>query len=221
MRKIFQAMRLRFDPEPHVCPTAASEPDELVWRAVVRRAFSDPRVPHESTGISGRGTEEVKTNDVTDRVGIGEVGFTIELGRPGIGARFRDFQEMSRALAKVGVSFEKNNPITTLMTDVATGDIRTDILNEKVMSAIIEIKVPAERTEEIIRIIWDVEKRLNTQVVIGVGVRCDAEGEENIVWPILAKLGYNPQRAKTNIGLGRKVIRDLTNAAPVKELVTA
>src|SRR5215472_7716167 len=162
MRKIFQMMRLRFDPEPDVCPTAAFEPDKLEWPRVVRRAFSDPRVPHESTGVSGRGTEEVKTNDVTDRVGIGQVGFTIELGRPGIGARFRDFQEMSRALAKAGVSFEKNNPITTLMTDVTTGDIRTDILNEKVMSAIIEIKVPVERTEEIIRIIWDVEKRIKT-----------------------------------------------------------
>src|SRR6202163_1467520 len=100
MRKVFQAMRLRFDPEPDVCPTTAFEPDKLEWPRVVRRAFSDPRVPHESTGISGRGTEEVKTNDVTDRVGIGQVGFTIELGRPGIGARFRDFQEMSRAMAK-------------------------------------------------------------------------------------------------------------------------
>jgi len=203
MRSIFKAMRLRFEPEPDVCPTAAFEPDKLEWPRVVRRAFSDPRVPHESTGISGRGTEEVKTNDVTDRVGIGQVGFTIELGRPGIGARFRDFQEMSRALAKAGVSFEKNNPVTTLMKDVATGDIRDDILNEKVMSAIIEIKVPVERTEEIIRIIWEVEKRLNTQVVIGVGVRCDADGEEKIVLPILEKLGYNPQRAKTNIGLGK------------------
>jgi hypothetical protein len=191
---------------------------------VVRRAFSDPRVPHESTGVSGRGTEEVKTNDVTDRVSVGEVGFTIELGRPGIGARFRDFQEMSRALAKAGVSFEKNNPITTLMSNVETGDIRPDILNEKVMSAIIEIKVEVERTEEIIRIIWDVEKRINTQVVVGVGVRCDADGEEKIVLPILEKLGYNPQRAKTNIGLGRKVIRDLSNAAPTamaKEMVNA
>ena len=44
-RKIFQMMRLRFDPEPDVCPTAAFEPDELTWPRVVRRAFSDPRVP--------------------------------------------------------------------------------------------------------------------------------------------------------------------------------
>ena len=141
VRRTLANFRVRFEPEPDVCPTTAFEPDQLEWPRVVRRAFSDPRVPHESTGVSGRGTEEVKTNDVTDRVGIGQVGFTIELGRPGIGARFRDFQEMSRALAKAGVSFEKNNPITTLMTDVTTGDIRADILNEKVMSAIIEIKV--------------------------------------------------------------------------------
>ena len=47
MRKLFQFMRLRFDPEPDVCPTAAFEPEELTWPRVVRRAFSDPRVPHD------------------------------------------------------------------------------------------------------------------------------------------------------------------------------
>ena len=197
VRRTLANFRVRFEPEPDVCPTTAFEPDELTWPRVVRRAFSDPRVPHESTGVSGRGTEEVKTNDVTGRVGPGEVGFTIELGRPGIGARFRDFQEMSRALAAVGVSFEKNNPITTLMTDTTTGDIR---------------------------IIWEVEKRIPTQVVIGVGVRCDEQGEETVVAPILEKLGYNLRRAKTNIGLGRKEIRDLTKPAATaakKELVHA
>src|ERR1700744_4714363 len=224
VRKLFHMMRLRFDPEPDVCPTAAFEPDELAWPRVVRRAFSDPSVPHESTGVEGRGTEEVKTNDVTGRVKVGEVGFTIEFGRPGVGVRFRDIQKMCSALARANVSFEKKNPITSLMSDVSTGTLREDILNEKVMSAIVEIKVPVERTEEIIHVVWDVEKRINTQVVIGVGVRCDAEGEEKIVLPILEKLGYNPQRAKTNIGLGRKVIRDLTNAAPIaqpKEMVNA
>ncbi len=210
LRKVFRQIALRFEPEPDICPTAAFEPDELSWPRVVRRAFSDPRVPHESTGVSGRGTEEVKTNDVTKRVGPGEVGFTIEFGRPGVGVRFHEIQEMSRALAKVGVPFEKNNPITTLMTDVTTGDIKPEILNEKVLSAILEIKVPIARTEEIIRIVWDVEKRLKTVVVIGVGVRCDENGEDSVVAPILARLGYNPVRAKTNIGLGRKDLRDLS-----------
>src|SRR5918996_1669490 len=170
MRRVFQFFRLRFDPEPDVCPTASFEPDELTWPRVVRRAFSDPRVPHESTGVEGRGTEEVKTNDVTGRVGPGEVGFTIELGRPGVGVRFRDIQVMCRALAAAGVSFEKKNPITSLMSDVATGTIREDILNEKVLSAIVEIKVPVARAEEIVRLVWDVEKRLDTVVTIGAGV---------------------------------------------------
>lgn len=203
MRKVFQSLRLRFDPEPDVCPTAAFAPDQLVWPRTVRRAFSDPRVPHESTGVHGRGTEEVKTNDVSGRVGLGDVGFTIEFGRPGVGVWFRDLQTMSQALAQAGVSFEKRNPVTSLMSDVSTGTIREDIMGEKVLSAIIEIKVPVERTEEIIRLVWDVEKRISTTVALGVGVRCDQDGEENVVAPILERLGYNPQRAKTNIGLGR------------------
>jgi ferredoxin len=211
LRKIFSWLRLRFDPEPDVCPTAAFEPEELTWPRVVRRAFSDPRVPHESTGVEGRGTEEVKTNDVTGRVQVGEVGFTIEFGRPGVGVRFHEIDRMTRALAKAGVAFEKRNPVTTLMSDVATGAIREDILNEKVMSAIVEIKTTVERIEEILRLVWEVEKQIDTVVSIGVGARCNAEGEDEIVAPILERLGYRLERAKTNIGLGR-----LTNAEAVK-----
>src|SRR5687768_6802133 len=204
VRKMFAAMRIRFEPEPDVCPTAAFEPDELTWPRVVRRAFSDPRVPHESTGVEGRGTEEVKTNDVTGRVGPGDVGFTIELGRPGVGVRFRDIQDMCRALAAAGVAFEKKNPITSLMSDVSTGTIREDILDEKVLSAIVEIKVTAARAEEIVRLVWDVEKQVDTVVSIGAGVRCDARGDDTVVAPIFERLGYQLARAKTNVGLGRR-----------------
>jgi ferredoxin len=203
MRKAFQFLRLRFEPEPDVCPTAAFEPEELVWPRVVRRAFSDPRVPHESTGIEGRGTEEVKTNDITGRVKVGEVGFTIEFGRPGVGVWMREIQQMCSRLAQAGVSFEKKNPLTSLMSDEAAGQLRKDILDEKVMSAILEIKVPVERAEEIIRIVWEVEKEMDTVVALGVGTRCDANGEDHVVAPILERLGYRLERAKTNTGLGR------------------
>src|ERR1035438_4625753 len=140
MRKVFQMMRLRFDPEPDVCPTAAFAPEELTWPRTVRRAFSDPRVAHESTGVEGRGTEEVKTNDISGRVNVGEVGFTIEFGRPGVGVWMREIQTMCTALAEHGVSFEKKNPITSLMSDVSKGQLREEILGEKVLSAIVEIK---------------------------------------------------------------------------------
>ena len=210
LRKLFQLVRLRFDPEPDVCPTAAFAPEDLQWPRVVRRAFSDPRVPHESTGVQGRGTEEVKTNDVTGRVKAGEVGFTIEFGRPGVGVWFHEIQKMTSALAKAGVAFEKKNPITSLMSDVPSGTLREDILGEKILSAIVEIKVPVERTEEIIRLVREVEKQIDTVVAVGVGARCDETGEENVVAPILERLGYKLERAKTNAGLGR-----ITN--PVEE----
>lgn len=209
IRKLFQMMRVRFEPEPDVCPTSAFEPDKLEWPRVVRRAFSDPRVPHESTGIEGRGTEEVKTNDVSGRVKEGEVGFTIEFGRPGVGARFHEIERMSTRLAKIGVDFEKKNPVTTLMSDIPTGKIREDILNEKVMSAILELKTTVDRTEEIVRVVKEVEKEIDTVVVLGVGVRCDSNGDEKIVAPILEKLGYELHRAKTNIGLGKITNPDL------------
>jgi len=221
MRRVFQALRLRFDPEPDVCPTAAFEPEELTWPRIVRRAFSDPRVPHESTGVEGRGTEEVKTNDVTGRVKAGEVGFTIEFGRPGVGVWMREIQDMCWTLAKAGVEFETRNPITSLMKDRATGTLREDILKEKLMSAIIEIKVPISRTEEVIRLVWDVEKRIDTVVALGVGARCDADGVDREIAPILQRLGYNLVRAKTNIGLGRNTNAVLPEQqAAQAELVT-
>ena len=213
MRKIFQMLRLRFDPEPDVCPTAAFEPDKIEWPRVVRRAFSDPRVPHESTGIEGRGTEEVKTNDISGRVKVGEVGFTIEFGRPGLGTRFYEIERMSMALAKLGVDFEKRNPVTTLMTDTKTGKLREDILNEKVLSAILEIKVDISRVEEIVMAVREVEKMVDTVIVLGVGVKCDDKGEDNVVRPVLERLGYKIERAKTNTGLGR-----ITNKAALAEI---
>src|SRR5260370_5508711 len=131
MREVFQMIRVRFDPEPDVCPTAAFEPDELLWPRVVRRAFSDPRVPHESTGIEGRGTEEVKTNDVSGRVNVGEVGFTIELGRPGVGVWMREIQRICHRLGAAGVGLEKGHPSKTLMTDVRSGHLRGGFPGEK------------------------------------------------------------------------------------------
>ena len=215
IRKLFQLARVRFDPEPDVCPTAAFEPEQLTWPRSVRRAFSDPRVPHESTGVEGRGTEEVKTNDVTGRIGKGEAGVTIEFGRPGVGVRLREVQVMCQELARAGVGFEKKNPVTSLMSDVQSGSIREDVLNEKVLSAIVEIKVCADQVEEILRLTQKVRKQISTVISVGVGARCDSDGEDRIVGPILEHLGHDLVRAKTNLGLGRRA----TVAASLRTLV--
>ncbi|HSF19963.1 MAG TPA: 4Fe-4S dicluster domain-containing protein [Vicinamibacteria bacterium] len=203
IRTVLGWVRVRFDPEPDVCPTAAVEPQELSWPRVVRRAFSDPLVPHESTGIHGRGTEEVKTNDVTHRVAEGEAGFTIEFGRPTVSATFRDISVITQALAGAGVEFEANNPVTHLMTDKKKGRIREDILDERVLSAIVEIKTTMDRVPEILEIATEAAQRIDTIVSIGVSTRCDAEGRSALE-EVLHNEGFAFWRGKTNLGLGRR-----------------
>jgi ferredoxin len=205
VRRAAKLFRFRFDPEPDICPTDAIVPEELGWPRIVRRAFSDPQVPHESTGIHGRGTAEVKTNDVTQRVKAGEAGFVVEFGRPGVGARFKDIQQVTAALARLGVEFEANNPVTCLMTDRSSGTIREDILDEKILSAIVEIKAAAERVPAVLRCIRDLAREVDTVISVGVSARCDATGHD-FLGKILQQEGYPAYRGKTNLGLGRATV---------------
>jgi hypothetical protein len=203
VRALAKFFRFRFDPEPDVCPTSSFVMEELEWPRVVRQVFSDPVVEHKSTGITGRGTEEVKTNDVAHRVGIGEVGYVVEFGRPGTGVRFHEIQSMTMALARVGVAFEPNNPITHLMTDRKTGELKQDILKEKILSAIVEIKTPLSAVEEVLDTVQKVSRTIDTVVAVGISTRCDEMGEDRMLAPVLQEMGYTFERAKTNMGLGR------------------
>jgi len=203
VRRLAKIFRFRFEPEPDVCPTAAFVMEELEYPRIVRQVFSDPVVEHTSTGIKGRGTEEVKTNDVAHRVDVGEVGYVIEFGRPGVGVRFHMIQEMTMALARLGVKFEAKNPITHLMTDQSAGTLKQDLLNEKILSAIVEIKTTIDMVQPVLDTVHDVAKRIDTVIAIGVSTRCDEQGEDRTLAPLLLDLGYSFERSKTNLGLGR------------------
>jgi ferredoxin len=207
IRKVAKLFRFRFDPEPDICPTDAIVPQDLTWPRIVRRGFSDPQVPHESTGIHGRGTAEVKTNDVTGRVREGEAGFVVEFGRPGIGARFRDIERVTAALTELGVEFESNNPITSLMRDRARGLIREDILGEKILSAIVEIKTSLGQVPAVLRRIKDLGREAATVISVGVSTRCDTDGNDPLR-ELLEREGYTAYRGKTNLGLGRVSVRE-------------
>jgi hypothetical protein len=202
LRSALGVFRLRFDPEPDVCPTSAITPDELEWPRTVRRAFSDVTATHESTGIHGRGTEEVKTNDVTGRVDLGEVGLTVELGRPGVGARFRDVQIVTQALAGTAARFEERNPVTSLMKDRDSGTLDPDILGEKVMSCIIEVAMHEADAPAVLETLRKVAGRIDTVMALGVAVRCDPEGRTSIE-RLFEEGPYDVVWAKTNLGLGR------------------
>ncbi len=212
VRRIAKLFRFRFEPEPDVCPTNAFEMNDLEMPRLIRQIFSDPVIEHKTTGIKGRGTEEVKTNDISLRVDTGEVGYTVEFGRPGVGVTFFEIQEMTQALAGHNIAFERNNPITHLMADVNTGTLRSDILQEKILSAIVEIKTNIDEVEAVLKVVHDVNQRIDTVTAVGVSTRCDQNGEDDLLAPILEELGYSYSRAKTNMGLGR-----ITNKIELKK----
>ena len=214
LRDLLAFFKLRFQPDPDVCPSGAITPDELIWPRILRRAFSDPQMPHESTGGGGRGTQEVKTNELTGRVKEGEAGFTVEFGRPGVGVYFRDMDKVCRTLAKMQVEFQLENPVTALMSDVKAGKLQTDVLNEKVLSCILEFKADIAKMPDILNKIEDEVRQLDTVVALGVAVRCDSKGDDT-VRNQLVSMGYDAWRAKINMGLGRHTNPMLTGEEKV------
>jgi NAD-dependent dihydropyrimidine dehydrogenase PreA subunit len=186
-----------------VCPVDCIIYEPALWPRAVRVAFSDPFAEHKVTGLPGRGTEEVKTNEVTGRLQPGWLALGIEFGRPVTGARFRDVDKVAQALARLGVKFEPKNPVTVLMTDQATGKIQEDVLDEKVLSAIIECVFPEEQGPAVLKTLQEVTKEIDT--VCSVEMANLVEPDEQVpMEKMLAELGifYRPN-GKTNIGLGR------------------
>jgi len=188
-----------------VCPVDAFVFEPAPWPRSLRSTFSDPRTEHKETKIAGRGTEEMKTNDVTGRFQRGWVGMGCEFGRPGIGARFRDIDKVAQVLARHGVEFEPKNPVTFLMEDPKTGKIREDVLNEKVLSGIIECLYPIEKFEEIMNALKEVAKEVDTVFSVEVINRADPDGSYPLR-KLLDKMGIPYYiNGKQNVGLGRPV----------------
>lgn len=191
-----------------ICPVDAIEEhsDVFEYPRAIRKFFSDPAATHAATGIQGRGTEESKTNDVTNRVSPDEVGIAIEVGRPTLGMGLRDVQKISRALAKAGITeIEECNPIHSMYADPDTGDLKPDLLDERVLSAIIEIAVPFERASTVLRIVKDVAKDLDSVFTLDIfsTLEPNLTVQKRVLDLLEAEgLPWRPN-AKINMGLGR------------------
>lgn len=185
------------------CPTDAFVRDKLEWPRILRNTFSDPLGKHESTQHMGRGTEEVKTNDVTNLVTPGTVGIAVEIGRPGVSGSFADLEKVTTALAKVGVNFAPKTPVTALMTDKATGRLQQDILNERVLSAIVEFTVEEERVGQVL----DALAKAREEVATVFSIAAFYAGGSAQKYPdpqFFTSRGYPVSlAAKINLGLGR------------------
>jgi Fe-S-cluster-containing hydrogenase component 2 len=187
-----------------VCPTGSLEMEETLPPArQLRKNFSDPWVSHPTTNVPGRGTEEMKTNEVTGRFKRGFCGIAAELGRPGVGTRFYDVEKVAKACAEFGVEFEPLNPVTSIMTDTATGAIDPQYHNEKALSAIVEFICPNEKVTAVLKRIKEVAATLDTVFSLDICCRADKDGTFAMDAYVKEAGIAASINGKTNIGLGR------------------
>jgi NAD-dependent dihydropyrimidine dehydrogenase PreA subunit len=190
-----------------VCESEAIVMDELEWPRLIRRTYSNVLYEHPGTGMIGRGTEEMKTNEITGNFRRGEVGVGVEIGRPDIGTTFRDVDKITRVMAALGAHFPAKSPTTKLMLDPATGAIREDVLNERVICAIVESKITPDKLPEMLAALSKVAKEIDTVFSIDIVTVAENDGSVPNI-EIVKKLGY-PVRpnAKVTMGLGRPLFK--------------
>jgi len=192
-----------------ICPVEAIYRPTLEWPRSLREHFSNPNAEHPSTTTMGRGTEEMKSNDVTGRYPRGISGVAVEMGRPGVGTSLRDVETVAMALAEMGVEFEEENPVSLLMADPKTGKFKEEVLGEKVLSLILEFKIQNDRLERVLKRIGEVSTRIDTVFSLDLINRVEPDGGIPGM-AIAEKAGFSPRpNTKTNVGLGKPRFREV------------
>lgn len=187
-----------------ICPVKALYQPQEQWPREVRGILSNPLIEFKGSQVPGRGTEEMKTNDVKGTFMPGEVGVGIELGRPGVGAYFRDVEIVAMALmgADIGYELAAENPVTHFMADKKTGKLRDEVLGEKATSAIIEGKCKLEKLPDALRALQEAAKKVESVFTVEVITKVTPEGEVPIK-PVLEEMGiWYSINTKNNVGIG-------------------
>lgn len=189
-----------------ICPVGAHVAPKLEWPRTLRHLWSDPRGVFPWTGIGGRGTAEMKTNDVTGRFADHEVGYGVELGRPGVGTRLSDVEKVSVRLAKLGVTYETESP-WTYISDPVSGKLKDPAAgSERVLSCIIEFKAHKDKTVLIFETLMEAAKEIDSVFTVDIISKC--KDGEVILKPMLDEAGIKVRiNGKTNVGLGRPLIK--------------
>jgi hypothetical protein len=187
-----------------ICPVDAITPVKLEWPRVLRGTFSNPLAVHETTGISGRGTEGIKTNDSQNRYKRGQIGVFIEVGRPVLGGRFYDVERIVKKFKASGYEVIPENPIAALINDPKTGALKPDILDEKVISCVIEFIMPDAAADELMTMVRRLSGEVESVFSLSVGLRADEQGKsrfEEVFGPDI----YQFPNLKANIGAAQLV----------------
>ncbi len=185
------------------CPGKAFKSLPLSWPRSVRAVLSNPISEVKETRLAGRGTEEMKTNELTGRFQPGEVGFGIDVGRPATGAYLRDVEKIIKAVWPLGIYLEPKNPVTAFIANRETGDFHPELRNERVLTAVIEFKTGLEKTTQVLDRLKAVSPELDSAFVLSVIALCGDTADNLRAMLEQYGAGVRPN-GKTNLGFGRK-----------------
>jgi hypothetical protein len=106
-------------------------------------------------------------------------------------------------MARAGVTFAEENPVTHLMVDKATGKINPELYNEKVLSAMAEGMITLDEIPAVIKELRAVSPEIDTvfslDLIDGVAPDGSVPAEK-----VLKELGVPVYiNGKNNLGLGR------------------
>jgi ferredoxin len=187
-----------------ICPVDAITVVKLEWPRVLRETFSNPLAVHENTGITGRGTEGIKTNDSQNRYKRGDMGVFIEVGRPVFGGRFKDVERIVKTFKVHGYEVIPQNPIASLIDDPKIGALKHDILNEKVISCVIEFLLPVSAASELLAMVGELAGEVESVFSLSVGLRADEQGEAHFE-EIFGDDVFHLPNAKVSIGAAQNI----------------
>ncbi len=178
--------------QSNVCPTNAIQHSESSWLRDIKR----------SAVTGGRGTGDVKRNDIQGIYKEGEVAVGAEIGRPDVGFYFRDLEKITQELSKLDFEYQIGRSVRE-MFDQKTGELnKKELLDEKAMSARIEIKVKTEDVVKVITALQEISRKIDTVLSIDIISRC--RNTEIPVQHILKEASIKVRsNGKVNIGLGR------------------
>ena len=198
-----------------ICPNEAFDPTELnTYIKQFQHVISDAAEAHGiKKGTTGRGGKEVKTQDVTGRIKQGQVGITIDMGRPGLGVYLRDVEKVAMALIKAGVEMPpaEKSPLGSLMQDYTTGKLNPEFLNYHFHTLLMEGICTTEQLPSVLKALQEVENKIETVFAVGLVMHVD-KNCYNSALDCLDELGIpKPHRGKVNVGLGRPLASETRN----------
>jgi NAD-dependent dihydropyrimidine dehydrogenase PreA subunit len=187
-----------------VCPKGAIFMPELEWPRLIRAQFGNPYF-HPAPRSGAPSPPEIKVNDISGLIPRGVTDIVVEVGRPDVSTTFLDVQTIAIAMVGAGAKLHPGSSVATIMTDVRTGKIKDDVLEEKALCVMIHGRVDNSALKEALLAIKRVAAKIDSVFSLSVVNRLEEDSSAAAVRIAEEAAFHVSPHAKVNIGLGRRL----------------